>query len=468
MIRKATALTGLMVWMFSGGLTSAWADEATQECRALNSRIHADTMRMYQRARSAGRISPAESRHLAATEQRLRHIAQALSRGGLTLDECLSLSQELSQQRNIVARMAASGGPSPVSQCRAQNSQIHMDTVRYYQRARSAGRISPAEAQHYRELRQRLSRYANVLSRDGLSLNECRSITRVLLNDRNTVMRMARTPDAPHPGGVPGVAQCRQDNLRIHGETKDLFHRARSAGRITGSEARRFRDMERRLADYYRRLTYDGLTYRECRSMTQALIDQRNRVAGMARSGAPVVPAYAPGGDPGVAQCRRDNQRIHADTLQLYQRARSAGRITGSEARRFRDMERRLADYHRRLAHNGLSFGECRSLTRALSDERRTVVHMMRSHTPGVGRNLGECRQANAQLHSNTMEYYHRARQHGRITPDETRRLVDMEQRLRRYSSDLHRGGLSLRECQALHRALVSERNVVIQMGYRD
>ena len=172
--------------------------QAIAQCRNQNGQIHNETMQLFQRARASGRISPQETQQLIAMEQRLRQIAANLARGGLTLAECRAMTQQLINERTVVARMAAAPGPGPgqggaqaLAQCRQQNATIHSETVRLYQRAMAAGRITPAERGQLAQMDQRLRQYAANLARGGLTLNECRAMTQALINERNVVARMA-------------------------------------------------------------------------------------------------------------------------------------------------------------------------------------------------------------------------------------------------------------------------------------
>lgn len=107
MKRYSAVVIGLVVLMFAGGMQNAWADRVLDQCRAQNSRIHTETMQLFQRAMAAGRITPQERQQLATMEQRLRQIAANLARGGLTLNECRAMTQALINERSVVARMAA-------------------------------------------------------------------------------------------------------------------------------------------------------------------------------------------------------------------------------------------------------------------------------------------------------------------------------------------------------------------------
>ena len=199
MKRNMAVLSSLFVLMFAAGMQVAWADPALDQCRAQNSRVHADTMQLLQRAMAAGRITPQERQQLAQIEQRLRQIAQNLARGGLTLAECRAMTQQLVNDLNVVrqamARITATtaAGPGPVgqdiTQCRNQNTQIYNETTQLIRHAMAAGRITPQERQQLAQMEQRL-RQAQILSLRVLTLNECRAITQQIVNERAVVARM--------------------------------------------------------------------------------------------------------------------------------------------------------------------------------------------------------------------------------------------------------------------------------------
>ncbi len=170
--------------------------------------------------------------------------------------------------------------------------------------------------------------------------------------------------------------------------------------------------------------------------------------------------------DPALDQCRAQNNRIHNETMQLFQRARASGRITPQEAQQLAAMEQRLRQFAARLSFGGLTLGECRAMTQALINERNVVARM--AGIPGPGQDaqaIGQCRQQNGQIHSETMQLFRRAMAAGSITPQERQQLAQMEQRLRRISQNLARGGLTLNECQAMTQQLINERNIVARMA---
>jgi hypothetical protein len=142
------------------------------------------------------------------------------------------------------------------------------------------------------------------------------------------------------------IAQCRTANLNAHNQVIQMFNSARSRGNITPAEAQAFTNMERTLAAMTQSLNQGGLTLAECQRLTSQIASERATVQRMAAT---------PAVDPRVAQCRTANQRAHSEVVQLFQRARSAGRITPAEAQAFSAMERRLNTISQNLNRGGLT-----------------------------------------------------------------------------------------------------------------
>lgn len=108
----------------------------------------------------------------------------------------------------------------------------------------------------------------------------------------------------------------------------------------------------------------NGLTLEECRRLSGHIAHERDVVAGMTRH------------DPGVAQCRRDNRRAHADVVRSFQEADRAGQISRAERRRFDEIVGRMRDHEASLKANGLTLEECRRLGRVIAAEGREVQRM--------------------------------------------------------------------------------------------
>lgn len=241
-------------------------------------------------------------------------------------------------------------------QCIADNRRDHAEVHQIFQRARRAARISPAEARDFDVMDERLRRHERALARDGLTLDECERIGREIARERDAVRRMARHDD--------GTSQCRQDARRAHAEVVHMYRDAERAGRITPDERRRFDDRVERLRRHEAVLSRDGLTLEECGRLQAMIADDREFVRRMARR------------DPGVGQCRRDNQRAHAEVMAVFADAERGGRISSRERRRFDDLMRGLREYEAALASDGLTLAECQALARAIAADGREVRRM--------------------------------------------------------------------------------------------
>lgn len=247
-------------------------------------------------------------------------------------------------------------GPGAIRQCIADNRRDYVQVQDLYDRARRSNRISPAEAREFNAMDDRLRRYERALARDGLTLAECEHIGREIAREREAVRRMARFDD--------GVAQCRDDARQAHAEVVRMYQDADRAGRINPSERRQFNDMVERLRRYEAALARNGMTLAECRQLQTAIADERDVVRRMSRN------------DPGVGQCRRENQRAHADVMAMFAEAERSGRITQRERRRFDDLQRRFRAYEDQLRSNGLTLAECQALGRTLAADAREVRQM--------------------------------------------------------------------------------------------
>jgi hypothetical protein len=372
-------------------------DPRLAQCRAANYRTQSEALQIYYRAQAAGNISSSEAQQFAAAEQRLRQHASMLARDGITVFDCEALGRDIGVERALIERMAASRpgysayrGDPALLQCRADAQRTHAETMHLYYRARASGAISPPEARQLAQAEQRLTRHAQVLARDGLTLRECESLQREIAAERRQVERMAASRPAPVsvPAGEPRLAECRANAQRAHAETMQQYRRARAAGAISPQEAQQLTQAEQRLTRHAQALGRDGLTLRECESLQREIAAERHQVERMAASRPAPAPARTPR-KPDVAaqrpanalaQCSAANQKAHAETLKLYERARASGRITPQEAKAFAGTEQRLNEQSRVLARDGLTLQECEVLARSIGNERSLVERMAADH----------------------------------------------------------------------------------------
>ena len=159
-------------------------------CHANNQRMHQDTINIYERARQAGRIDPAETQQFNAMQARLNYIGAQVARGGYTLAECQYVSNVLAKDRQEVIRM--SRYDPGLRQCQAENLRAHNEVHRVYNDGQRAGRIRPEEAQHFSAMEKRLMRFQADLQRDGLTLAECQEISRAIAREHAIVNNMVR------------------------------------------------------------------------------------------------------------------------------------------------------------------------------------------------------------------------------------------------------------------------------------
>lgn len=244
-----------------------------RRCRGENQRAHAELLDDYERARSAGRISPSEARQFNAMETRLRNLRGQLGRDGLTLQDCQLISNEIAGMRNEVTRMTRRN--PALARCIADNRRAHAEVLGNYQNARGSGRINPREAQRFNAIDSRLRSVQNDLARDGLSLQDCERMAGAIAYERDEVARMNRY--------VSPLTQCVADNRRAHDDIYVVYNGAQRAGRIGPREARQFAFIDQRLRNFQEAVKRDGMTLDECRRVGLAIAQERQAVDRMAQ-----------------------------------------------------------------------------------------------------------------------------------------------------------------------------------------
>lgn len=163
-----------------------------------------------------------------------------------------------------------------------------------------------------------------------------------------------------------------------------------------------------------------------------------------------------------IRRCRGDNQRAHAEVVNLYENARRDGRINPAEAQQFNAMEARLRNLRMQLGRDGLTLQECQYISNTIAGDRNEVIRMSR-YDPAVGR----CVADNRRAHEDIYAVYNHALSAGRIRPDEAQRFQGMEKRLAAMQADMKRDGFTLTDCQTIRRNLARERAIVDRMVVR-
>ena len=258
-------------------------------------------------------------------------------------------------------------------------------------------------------------------------------------------------PNQPPPNYVyEEIRRCRADNQRAHADVIERYERARQAGRIDPAEAQQFNAMDARLRTLRIQLGRDGLTLQECQYISGEIARTRDEVARMARY------------DPLLARCIADNRQVHQDTVRIYESARQSGRIHPNEAQRFAGIQGWLQNFQRDLARDGLTLQDCQRMSGAIAQERDEVVRMSRYESP-VPRCMADNRRARDAVYS----VYNDALRAGRIDVNEAQQFAAIDQRLRRFETEIRRDGVSLEECQRLGNAIARERAMVDNMVRR-
>ena len=196
--------------------------QQVQQCRVDNRRAHQDVVDLYERARAAGRINPAEAQQFYAMESRLRDLRGQLARDGLTLPECQYIGGEIGRMRTEVDRM--SRYDPALAACLADNRRAHQEVYALYDDARCRGRVVPSEAQRFAAIDGRLTAMRRDLERPGMTLADCQRISGAIVREREEVIQMTRFD--------PSVRRCMGDNWRAREDIYRIYNNALAAGRI--------------------------------------------------------------------------------------------------------------------------------------------------------------------------------------------------------------------------------------------
>jgi hypothetical protein len=251
-----------------------YTHEEIRRCRAENQRAHAEVWDIYERARQAGRIDPAEAQRFSAMDARLRSLRAQLGRDGISLQECYYIGSQIARDREEVLRMARFD--PALGRCLADNRRAHQDVYALYDNARRAGRIAPREAQRFNAMEARLQGLRNDLGRQGLTFRECQAIGSAIAREREEVIRMSQYD--------PGIGRCMADNRRAHDDVYRVYNDGLASGRINPREAQRFQAIEGRLRGYVAELRRDGISMNDCLRIGQAIAQERAIVDGMSRN----------------------------------------------------------------------------------------------------------------------------------------------------------------------------------------
>lgn len=173
---------------------SAQDEPKIADCRKNNEKAQSEIMQMFTDARKGGTIDPNESRKFDEMDKKLKSRQSRMSRDGLTLAECQQLSKEIAAERATVKKMAASKPEPQLAECRNNNAKAQQEVAKMFADARKDRKIDVGEARNFERMEERIKRRQSGLSRDGLTLAECRQIGKEIAEEKTAVAKMAASP----------------------------------------------------------------------------------------------------------------------------------------------------------------------------------------------------------------------------------------------------------------------------------
>ncbi len=181
----------------------------------------------------------------------------------------------------------------------------------------------------------------------------------------------------------PKVVECRAKNQAEHKSIVDMYQKAKVGGKIDPKEAQAFAAIEGNLKKHQMFLARDGFTMADCATMAKDLESEKAAVTRMASTAAapgtavpPGVPSKGGPVDPKVAECRAKNQAEHKSIVDMYIKAKAAGKIDPKEAQAFAAIEGNLKKHQMFLARDGFSMADCATIAKDLEREKAAVAKM--------------------------------------------------------------------------------------------
>jgi fructose-specific component phosphotransferase system IIB-like protein len=179
-------------------------DPKVAECRAANLKTDKEIDATYSKAKAEGKIVPAEAARFRAMEERIARHRAALARDGFTLADCQAMAKDYEVEKAAVMKMAtsnptpppAAAAPKPVdpklAECRAANVKTDKEIDAMYNKAKAAGKITPAEAGRFKAMEEKIARHRLALARDGFTLADCESMAKDYAAEKAAVMKIAQ------------------------------------------------------------------------------------------------------------------------------------------------------------------------------------------------------------------------------------------------------------------------------------
>ncbi len=347
MKRNIAIVSSLLVFLFVGGIKTSWgADPAVAACIRQYEAEYIVAMNLSQRIFASGRATQPQHLQMQASENNLRQLRIQLHRSGQTINECKAIGQQINKELTILAEIEKFPEDTrAVAACVKYFESEYIVAMNLAQRIFASGRATQTQHLQLNEIQAKLRELRRQLWQTGLKMDQCKSIGQQINNEHGILARMPLTGAQPQPQPQPQPGP--QPGLR---PLPRLQPRPMPEVRIQPAPA------------------------------PQARIQQPAPTP-QAQPQPRIQPAPIPAVQPApnaqtLAQCRDQATRLHAETVQLIQRARASRRISGQESRQLHAMESRLYMMKRRLLRGGLTMSDCRAVEQQIGNERAVVAKM--------------------------------------------------------------------------------------------
>lgn len=151
--------------------------------------------------------------------------------------------------------------------CRTANGKLDAEIDVLVAKAKSDGKMSPAETTRYQQLEAGIRARRIELARDSFTLAGCRTMTTLFQAEKTKVLKMAETAAARNVQEQADLAECLMANGKLFGAIDALFVRAKRDGMISPAEATRFQQLEARMLARVDGVSRKGFTLADCRAM---------------------------------------------------------------------------------------------------------------------------------------------------------------------------------------------------------
>ena len=332
----------------------------------------------------------------------------------------------------LAGRIAGAADFKTVVECVSANTKVHAEILKIHAEGIADKQISPAEEAEYKAMDARLKAHATTLAKGGLTLEECKTIDKELVKERDTVSKMAETRKA--------TRDLHARNLARHQRIIAL-HNKIDPSKLSPEQKKEHAAREARLKAHEARLAKGGLTKKEHEDIDKELAKEEAALAAQ-MGGAKADP---------MAVCVAESKKEHAEIAKIHAEGLADKQISPLEEKEYKAMDARLKAHATTLAKGGLTLAECQQIDKELLTERAAVTKMAAT------------RVATRAHHAKNLETHKRLiALHKKINPsalsaEQRKEHAEIEARLKADEARLAKGGLTQKEHEDLEKDLAKE-----------